>query len=74
MSANLLAVIQTPTQRAFRTDEAAKYLGLHPQTLRRLCDLGKIPARRLNRRRMFLLEDLDAWLNRQEKWVSRGNS
>lgn len=70
----LTAVYEIPVQRGFGIAEAARYLGMCQQKLRQLSDLGEIPCRRLGRNRLFLLEDLDAWLVSREKWVSNGNS
>jgi excisionase family DNA binding protein len=69
-----VALIQVPNQRGFTIAEAARYLGMHMQTLRKLSDLGEIPCRRVGRHRLFLLDDLDRWLESQPKWVSHGNS
>ncbi len=68
-----IALIQVPSKRGFPITEAAQYLGMHPQTLRELSDLGTVPARKVGKRRLFLLEDLDAWLERQPRWVANGN-
>lgn len=70
----LAAIVQVPMQRGYGVTEAARYLGMHPQTLRELSDLGRIRARRVGRRRLFLLEDLDDWLSSQPEWVAHGNS
>ena len=35
---------RVPVRRMFKTQAAAQYLGLHPQTLRRLTDEGKLKA------------------------------
>ena len=69
-----IALIQIPNQRAFSVTEAARYLGMHPQTLRKLSDLGAVPCRRAGKHRLFLLEDMDRWLESQPKWVNRGNN
>jgi excisionase family DNA binding protein len=34
-------------------DEVAKYLGLHPHTVYRLCSEGKLPHTRIGRKFMF---------------------
>ncbi len=57
-----IALIQVPNQRLFSTRAAAQYLGICEDTLRTYADLGDIPARRLGRRRVFTLEDLDAFI------------
>ncbi len=58
-----IALIQVPNQRLFSTKAAARYLGVHPDTLRKYADLGWIKARRLERRRVFALEDLDQFID-----------
>ena len=58
-----LALIQIPNQRLFNTKTAAEYLGVHPDTLRKYADLGWIRVRRLVNRRVFTLEDLNAFID-----------
>jgi hypothetical protein len=55
---NHVALIQIPKQRLFGTKAAARYVGMHEQTLRKLTDEGFISSRRLGSRRVYLLEDL----------------
>jgi DNA-binding transcriptional MerR regulator len=56
-------IIEVPTQAAFRVSDAARYIGISPNTLRKRSDLGLIPARRdENGERIYLLRDLDAYL------------
>ena len=57
-----VALIQVPNQRLFSTRAAAQYLGVHEDTLRKYADLGWVEARRLERRRVFTLEDLDRFI------------
>jgi len=57
-----IALIQLPNQRLFSTKAAARYLGVHPDTIRKYADLGWVEARRLERRRVFTLEDLDRFI------------
>ena len=57
-------IIQIPDKRKFSMAEAAKYLGMHQQTLREKSDLGEIYARKEGRSRVFLLEDLDRYIDR----------
>jgi hypothetical protein len=53
-----------PEQAAFRVKAAAKYLGISANTLRKRTDLGLIPTRRDScGDRIYLLRDLDAYLN-----------
>ena len=58
-----IALIQVPNQRLFSTKAAARYLGVHPDTLRKYADLGWVKARKLERRRVFALEDLDQFID-----------
>lgn len=56
-------VVEVPEQAAFRVGEAARYLGISRNTLRKRSDLGLISARRdENGERIFLLRDLDTYL------------
>ena len=63
-----VALIQVPNQRLFSTKAAARYLGVHEQTLRKFVDLGLLTARRLNTRRAFSLEDLDRFIDQLPEW------
>ena len=63
MVGNLVTLIEVPSQRLFGTKAAAQYLGIHKDTLRKYADLGQITARRFNTRRVFTLEDLDAFID-----------
>ena len=58
-----VVIIQVPDKRKFSIDEAARYLGMHKQTLREKSDLGTIPSKKEGKFRVFLLEDLDRYLN-----------
>lgn len=53
MNAESLAAALDPApeirQEAFKTDEAAKILGIHPERLRQLVRAGEIPAARLGK-------------------------
>ena len=63
MVGKVVRLIEVPSHRLFNTKAAAKYLGIHPDTLRKYADLGWIRARRINNRRVFTLEDLDAFID-----------
>ena len=65
--------IQVPNQRLFGTKAAAKYLGLHEQTLRKLTDLGEVSARRMGSRRVYALEDLDRYIESLPRWYDAGH-
>ena len=57
-----VAFIQVPNQRLFGPKAAAKYLGVHEQTLRKLTGLGELAARKMGSRRVYALEDLDRYI------------
>ncbi len=63
-----IALIQVPNQRLFGMKAAARYLGVHEQTLRKLTDLGEIKARRMGSRRVYALEDLDSYIDSLPGW------
>ena len=63
MTLRAIDLIQVPCQRLFSTKAAARYLGVHPDTLRKYADLDQIRPRKLERRRVFTLEDLDAFID-----------
>ena len=66
-------VLEVPKQAAFRVGEAARYLGISRNTLRKRSDLGLIPARRdENGERIFLLRDLNAYLESLKEDRGRG--
>jgi excisionase family DNA binding protein len=65
-----VAIIQIPNQRLFGTKAAARYLGIHEQTLRKLTDLGELPARRRGARRVYTLEDLDRFIESLPQWYA----
>jgi len=65
-----IALIQVPNQRLFSTKAAAQYLGVHPDTVRKYADLGRIGARKLERRRVFALEDLNAFIDALPEYQS----
>lgn len=53
------------------TKEAAQYLKMHPNSLRDLCKLNKIPHVNLNQdgrsNYRFVLEDLKKWIDSNKK-------
>ncbi len=60
----MIKFVRVPQQAAFYVRDAARYLGISPNTLRKRSDLGLIPARRDEKgSRVYLLADLDAYLN-----------
>ncbi len=63
MIGKAIALIQVPCQRLFCGKAAARYLGVSVDTLRKYSDLGWIEAKRLEKRRVFTLEALDAFID-----------
>ena len=70
-----LQILEVPQEAAFKVRRAAKYLGMSPNTLRKKSDLGLIPARKNESgERVFLLRDLDAYLNSLPSYGSSATS
>jgi excisionase family DNA binding protein len=65
-----VALIQVPNQRLFGMRAAARYLGIHEQTLRKLADENTLVARQLGVHRVFLLEELDRFIEGLPAWYS----
>ena len=66
-------IVEVPERAAFRVAEAARYLGISPNTLRKRSDLGLIRARRdKNGERIFLLRDLNTYLESLPDYCRRG--
>lgn len=70
MIGKAVALIQIPNQRLFGMKAAAQYLGIHEDTLRKYSDLGLLTARRLDKRRVFTLEDLDDFIESLPEYKS----
>jgi excisionase family DNA binding protein len=68
----IVAFVNTPHQRLYKMSAAAKYLGVHEQTLRKLTDEGLIPARLMRRCRVYTLEDLEAYVASLPRWYHHG--
>jgi excisionase family DNA binding protein len=66
--AKAVALIQVPNQRGFKMKAAARYVGIHPQTLRKLTDEGKIRAKNMAGQRLYMLEDLNAYIESLDEW------
>jgi len=58
MSMNITETIEP----AWNCIEAARFLRLHPKTVKRMARMGQIPGRQLGRRWFFRPSDLDAIL------------
>ncbi len=63
-----VALIQVPNQRLFGVKAASRYLDMHPQTLRKLTDLGEITAKKLGERPVYTLEELDRFIESLPQW------
>jgi excisionase family DNA binding protein len=57
-----------PKQLLFGVSQAARYLGISDDTLRKYADLGQIPVYRFNSRRAFKLEDLNRLIDGLPLW------
>jgi excisionase family DNA binding protein len=53
---------------------AARFLGLHPKTVKRMARAGEIPACRLGRRWIFRPSELDALLRARVSSSAKDNS
>jgi excisionase family DNA binding protein len=61
-------VMRVPSQRLFGPKDAATYLGVHEDTLKKMTALEQIPAYNLNGRRAYRLEDLAAFVESLPEW------
>jgi len=69
-----IQLVTIPEQAAFYVGNASKYLGISPNTLRKRADLGLVPCRQdENGKRVFLLEDLDAYRKSLPPYRANGN-
>ncbi len=70
-----IQIVTVPEQATFYIEAASKYLGISRNTLRKRSDLGLIPCRQdeENNRRVFLLEDLDAYRKSLPPFKANGN-
>ncbi len=67
-------IVTIPEQAVFYVGDACRYLGISPNTLRKRADLGLIPCRQDEAgRRVFLLEDLDAYRKSLPPYEYSGN-
>ncbi len=57
-----VALIQVPNQRVFAPRAAARYLGVHEQTLKKITDEGELQAKWMRNRKVYLLEELDRYI------------
>ncbi len=57
-----IVLIQIPGQRLFAPRAAAGYLGIHVQTLKKMTDEGQINAKWMRNRKVYLLEELDRYI------------
>jgi len=69
-----IQVVTVPEQATFYVGDASKYLGISRNTLRNRSDRGLIPCRQdENGKRVFLLEDLDAYRKSLPPFKANGN-
>ena len=68
MIGKAIALIQIPNQAVFGPKAAAQYLGMNVKTLKKLTDLGEVPARRRGNRRAYLLEDREEYRKNLPQW------
>ncbi len=69
-----IQIVTVPEQALFSTGNASKYLGISPNTLRKRSDLELIPCKQdENGKRVFLLEDLDAYRKSLPTFQHNGN-
>jgi len=67
-------IVTIPEQAVFYVGDACRYLGISPNTLRKRADLGLIPCRQdESGKRVFLLEDLDAYRKSLPPYEHSGN-
>jgi len=67
-------IVTIPGQAVFYVGDACRYLGISPNTLRKRSDMGLIPCRQDEAgRRVFLLEDLDAYRKSLPPYEHSGN-
>lgn len=67
-----VALIQIPNQRAFRSGPAARYCGVDTDTLHKYTNEDLVQARELNGHRVYLLEELDRFLESLPIWNNAG--
>jgi DNA-binding transcriptional MerR regulator len=61
---------ETPTQPlAVGLDEAARLTGLPANTLRIFARAGRCPSRKVGRRRVYVISELAAWLQEQDRGI-----
>ncbi len=63
-----IALIQVANQRVFGPKAAARYLDVHPQTLKKMTDEGEIKARWMRNRKIYTLEELDRYIESLEPY------
>jgi excisionase family DNA binding protein len=57
-----ITLVRVPKRRLLSAKAAAQYLGIHEQTLKKITARGDIKARRIGSRRVYLLEELDRYV------------
>jgi excisionase family DNA binding protein len=63
--------VRVTTSRYMSLGQAATYLGISKDWLLRMSNDGRIPARRVGIRRVFDIQELDAWMKAQKVWTEK---
>lgn len=61
------AAARHPQPLAVDVHAAADLIGVHPETVARLCRRGEMPHLKIGRRTIIRLADLDAWLYQRSR-------
>jgi excisionase family DNA binding protein len=64
----------TAIEPVWDCNQAARFLGLHPKTVKRMARTGEIPGCRLGRRWLFRPSELDALLRARVSSSAKDNS
>jgi len=68
MIGKTVAILKIPDQALFNLREAARFLGIDPDTLRADTDAGLIPCYEFHGRRTYKLEDLETLRALLPRW------
>jgi excisionase family DNA binding protein len=52
-------------EKPWTTEEAAKFLQVHPRTVTRMAVLGELPAFRIGSHWRFIPSDIESWMRRR---------
>lgn len=68
----MATVIESGRPIAVSTSEAARLAGVSQRTIRSHIVAKRLPAKKIGRRRLVMLSDLESWLDSNGGAVSRG--